>query len=66
MPSNTGDVVRRYKKVIIPEMNCGQLIIKIRSDFLVDAKGVNKVMGKPFLVSEIESAINVALKELGQ
>jgi len=66
MPKNTGDVVRRYKRVIIPEMNSGQLIIKIRSDFLVDAKGVNKVMGKPFLVSEIESAINVALKELGQ
>lgn len=66
MPKNTGDVVRRFKKVIIPEMNSGQLIFKIRADFLVDAKGVNKVMGKPFLVSEIETAIESALSELGQ
>ncbi len=62
MPSNTGEVLKRYKKVIVPEMNMGQLIIKLRSDFLVDAKGINKVQGKPFLVSEIEEAIETALK----
>jgi len=50
--------------VIVPEMNMGQLIIKLRSDFLVDAKGVNKVQGKPFLVSEIEEAIESALNEI--
>jgi 2-oxoglutarate ferredoxin oxidoreductase subunit alpha len=64
MPKNTGAVVKRYKKVIIPEMNLGQLLLKIRADFLVDAKGINKVKGKPFLVSEIEAAINHSLEEL--
>lgn len=65
MPGNTGDVVRRYKKVIVPEINAGQLVMKIRADFLVDARGVNKVTGKPFLIAEIETAINTALQELG-
>jgi 2-oxoglutarate ferredoxin oxidoreductase subunit alpha len=64
MPKNTGEVVRKYKKVIIPEMNLGQLLVKIRSEFLVDAKGLNKVKGKPFLVSEVEAAINQSLNEL--
>jgi 2-oxoglutarate ferredoxin oxidoreductase subunit alpha len=64
MPKNTEAVIKRYKKVIVPEMNMGQLIIKLRSDFLVDAKGVNKVQGKPFLVSEIEEAIESALNEI--
>jgi len=64
MPKNTGDVVRRYKRVIIPEMNMGQLLVKIRADFLVDAKGVNKVQGKPFLISEIVTAIEEALGAL--
>lgn len=63
MPKNVGDIVRRYRKIIVPEMNMGQLLVKIRADFLVDAKGVNKVKGRPFLVSEIESAIKQALEE---
>ncbi|HRX83534.1 MAG TPA: 2-oxoacid:acceptor oxidoreductase subunit alpha [Phycisphaerae bacterium] len=64
MPRNTGEIVRRYKRVIVPEMNMGQLLFKLRADYLVDAKGVNKVKGRPFLVSEIEAAINTALEEL--
>ncbi|MEZ6086414.1 MAG: 2-oxoacid:acceptor oxidoreductase subunit alpha [Phycisphaerae bacterium] len=64
MPKNTAEVIKKYKKVIVPEMNMGQLLIKLRSDFLVDAKGVNKVQGKPFLVSEIEEAIESALNEI--
>ncbi|NOX58855.1 MAG: 2-oxoacid:acceptor oxidoreductase subunit alpha [Planctomycetes bacterium] len=63
MPKNTEDVMKRFKKVIVPEMNMGQLIIKLRSDFLIDAKGINKVQGKPFLVSDIEAAIESALGE---
>jgi len=63
MPKNVGDIVRRYRKIIVPEMNMGQLLFRIRADFLVDAKGVNKVKGRPFLVSEIEAAINHALEE---
>jgi 2-oxoglutarate ferredoxin oxidoreductase subunit alpha len=63
MPKNFGDVVRQYKKVIVPEMNMGQLLFRVRADYLVDAKGVNKVKGRPFLISEIEAAINQALEE---
>jgi 2-oxoglutarate ferredoxin oxidoreductase subunit alpha len=56
-PSNLGEVVRAYPKVLVPEMNLGQLVKILRADFLVDAKGVNKVMGLPFKAAEIEQAI---------
>jgi 2-oxoglutarate ferredoxin oxidoreductase subunit alpha len=56
-PRNLGEVVRSYRKVLVPEMNLGQLVRLIRSDFLVDAKGLNKMRGKPFRAEEIEDAI---------
>jgi 2-oxoglutarate ferredoxin oxidoreductase subunit alpha len=56
-PPNLGEVLSRYRKILIPEMNLGQLSKLIRSEFLVDAKSVNKVQGLPFRASEIESAI---------
>src|SRR5207245_648310 len=57
MPKNTGDVLKKFKKVLIPELNCGQLRMLIRSTYLIDAVGLNKVQGRPFLVSEIEEKI---------
>jgi 2-oxoglutarate ferredoxin oxidoreductase subunit alpha len=57
MPKNTGDVLRRYKKFLVPELNSGQLSWWLRAQFLVDAVGLNKVQGRPFLVSEIEQKI---------
>jgi 2-oxoglutarate ferredoxin oxidoreductase subunit alpha len=57
MPRNIGDVLRRYKKVLVPELNAGQLRLLLRGQFLVDAVGLNKVQGRPFLVSEIENKI---------
>jgi len=62
MPRNTGEVLKRFKKVLVPELNCGQLRMLLRSEFLVDAVGLNKIQGKPFLVSEIESKIEEMLK----
>ena len=62
MPRNTGDVLKRYRKVLIPELNGGQLRMLIRSTHLVDAVGLNKVQGKPFLVSEIEEKIEELLR----
>lgn len=53
MPRNLGDVLGAFKKVIIPELNMGQLRALIRSRYLVDAIGLNKVQGKPFSVGEI-------------
>src|SRR5918995_1834657 len=56
-PRNTGDVVRRYDKVLVPEMNLGQLRMLIRAAFLVDAIGYNKVRGRPFRAAELEDAM---------
>ena len=61
MPSNLGEVLGRYDKILIPELNSGQLRMLIRSKFLVNAQGLNKVAGKPFQVVEIERAIDAAL-----
>jgi len=60
-PRNLGDVLKRYKKVLVAELNCGQLRFILRGKFLIDAYGVNKVQGKPFLVSELENKINELL-----
>jgi 2-oxoglutarate/2-oxoacid ferredoxin oxidoreductase subunit alpha len=57
MPANTGDLLRRYRKVLVPELNSGQLLLLLRAAFLVDAMGLNKVQGRPFQVREIEEAI---------
>ena len=56
-PRNTGDVVRAYEKVLIPEMNLGQLRMLIRAQFLVDAVGYNKVRGRPFRAAELADAM---------
>jgi 2-oxoglutarate ferredoxin oxidoreductase subunit alpha len=61
MPRNTGEVLKRYKKVLVPELNCGQLSMLLRATFLVDAQGLNKIQGRPFLVSEIEQKIEQML-----
>jgi 2-oxoglutarate ferredoxin oxidoreductase subunit alpha len=62
MPKNTQEVLRRYKKVLVPELNAGQLLLLLRGYFLVDAVGLNKVQGRPFLVSEIEAKIEEMLR----
>ena len=56
-PKNLGDVLKRYDNVLIPELNTGQLRLLIRDQFLVDAKGFNKIKGKPFSVTELVEAI---------
>jgi 2-oxoglutarate ferredoxin oxidoreductase subunit alpha len=62
MPANTGEVLKRFKKVLVAELNGGQLRLLLRTTFLVDAVGLNKVQGKPFLVSEIEQKVEEMLK----
>jgi 2-oxoglutarate/2-oxoacid ferredoxin oxidoreductase subunit alpha len=56
-PANTGDVVRKYDKVVIPEMNLGQLALLIRGRFLVDAISYNRVTGLPFKAEELAGVI---------
>jgi len=60
-PRNLGEVVRRYDRVLVPEMNLGQLLKLVRAEFLVDAIGYNRVRGLPFRSSEIAEAIEATL-----
>ena len=60
-PRNLGDLLRRYERIIVPEMNSGQLKTLLRDQYLVDARPVTKVSGQPFKISEIEAAIEDAL-----
>jgi 2-oxoglutarate ferredoxin oxidoreductase subunit alpha len=61
LPKNLGDVLMRYDKVLVPEMNMGQLVMVLRARYLVDAEGYNKIQGKPFKTSEIERKIEQVL-----
>jgi 2-oxoglutarate ferredoxin oxidoreductase subunit alpha len=61
LPSNTGEVLRGYRKVLIPEMNLGQLWRIVRADYLVDADLFSKVQGQPIHASEIEHEIEERL-----
>jgi 2-oxoglutarate ferredoxin oxidoreductase subunit alpha len=60
-PRNLGDVLRTYDRVLVPEMNLGQLLKLVRAEFLVDAAGYNKVRGLPFTSSELADAMEVML-----
>jgi 2-oxoglutarate ferredoxin oxidoreductase subunit alpha len=57
-PRNLGDVLKRYKKVLVPELNMGQLLWLLRAKFLVNAIGLNKIQGRPFKQSELEQKIS--------
>jgi len=61
-PKNLGDIIKRYKKVLIPELNTGQLRLLIRAKYLADAQGYNKIQGKPFLVHELVHKIDEVLE----
>lgn len=60
LPANLGALLKGYDKVLVPEMNTGQLKTLLRDQFLVDAKPLNKVSGQPFRIHEIEGAIEEA------
>jgi 2-oxoglutarate ferredoxin oxidoreductase subunit alpha len=57
LPSNLGEVIKRYKKVLVPELNMGQLLWVLRAKYLVDAVGLNKIQGRPFKQVELEQKI---------
>ncbi|MBD0330443.1 MAG: 2-oxoacid:acceptor oxidoreductase subunit alpha [Thermoleophilia bacterium] len=60
-PRNTGEALRRYDRVLVPEMNLGQLRKLVRAEFLVDAVGYNRVRGQPFTSAELADAIGALL-----
>jgi 2-oxoglutarate ferredoxin oxidoreductase subunit alpha len=57
LPRNTGEVLRSYRRVIVPEMNMGQFVKLIRAEFLVDAESITKVEGLPFFTQDLEREI---------
>ncbi|HZN62934.1 MAG TPA: 2-oxoacid:acceptor oxidoreductase subunit alpha [Planctomycetota bacterium] len=63
-PANLGAILKKYPRILVPELNLGQLLMVIRAKFLVDARGLNKVQGKPFKVAELVEAIEQEAKSL--
>ena len=61
-PANLGDVISKYDRVLVAELNSGQLLTLLKSTYLVDAQGLNKVKGKPFQVSEVLDALKAISK----
>ena len=62
-PDNTLEVISKFKKIIIPELNTGQLLKLVREAFLVDALGINKVSGEPFTAQELTDKIEEKINE---
>jgi len=63
-PPNLGEVLARYRAVLVPEMNLGQLSRLVRAEYLVDARSMSKVQGVPFRAGEIEAAICSLLEDV--
>ena len=61
LQSNVGELLRRYRRVVVAELNRGQLRSILRDKFLVDARGLNKIQGKPFKVREVVEAVRKLL-----
>jgi 2-oxoglutarate/2-oxoacid ferredoxin oxidoreductase subunit alpha len=61
LPANVGDILKRYKKVLVPELNMGQLLWVLRAKYLVNAVGLNKIQGRPFKQSELDRKIEEML-----
>ena len=56
-PRNLGEVLAKYPRVVVPEMNLGQLARLLRAEYLVDAKSITKIMGQPFTAAELHAHI---------
>jgi 2-oxoglutarate/2-oxoacid ferredoxin oxidoreductase subunit alpha len=63
LPRNLGEILSRYEKVLVPELNRGQLRMLLRAEYLVDAMGLNKIKGKPFTVAEVIDKIQELLAD---
>tara|TARA_R110002072_G_scaffold3830_4_gene27261 strand:+ start:6532 stop:8394 length:1863 start_codon:yes stop_codon:yes gene_type:complete len=64
MPSNLKELLSGYKRILIPEMNTGQLVKIIRAEFLIDAQSMTKISGQPYKIKEIEAEISAQLEAL--
>ncbi|MGI9607750.1 MAG: 2-oxoacid:acceptor oxidoreductase subunit alpha [Acidimicrobiales bacterium] len=64
-PRNLGEVLGSFERVLVPELNLGQLVRLLRAEFLVDARSINKVMGQPFTAAELERVILDEFSDMG-
>ena len=64
LPANLGDLLHSYRRVVVPELNLGQLVKVLRAEYLVDAQLLSKVKGQPFTAGEVEYAVSEVLTEL--
>ena len=62
LPANLGDLLAGFEQILVPEMNAGQLVTLLRSQYLLAAEGLNKVTGQPFKIAEIEAAVRARLE----
>ena len=58
LPANLGEILKKFKTVLVCELNMGQLLFLLRGRYLIDAQGLNKVEGKPFMISEVRAKID--------
>jgi len=58
LPKDLGEIIIKFKNILVPEINMGQLIKLIRSEYLVDAKGINQVTGRPISATKIIENVN--------
>ncbi|MPY73681.1 MAG: 2-oxoacid:acceptor oxidoreductase subunit alpha [Alphaproteobacteria bacterium] len=63
LPRNLGDLLGKFDRVLVPEMNSGQLVTLLRAQYLLPAEGLNQISGKPFKISTIEAAIREQLEK---
>ena len=61
LPTNLGEILHRYERVLVPEMNSGQLAQLLRGEFLVDVESYTKLEGKPLFAAELEREIEALL-----
>jgi 2-oxoglutarate ferredoxin oxidoreductase subunit alpha len=62
-PQNLGKLLRGFDRILVPEMNAGQLVTVLRAEYLVDAQSLSKVTGKPFKISELVTAFRNRLEK---
>src|SRR5206468_986214 len=62
LPQRLGSLMKEFKHVLVPELNLGQLRTFLRSRYLIDAKGLNKVKGQPFTIHEIVEGVQALLE----
>ena len=62
MTPHIGYVLKRFPRILVPELNMGQLSWLMRAKFLIDARGLNKIQGQPFKVTEICAAVDALLE----